>query len=156
MAAVKLHAPADPDHLYLIATQDYGHPKDCVDRRVMTSRNMETYNKLKNSAEFASDLTSEKSQQAMLEAFTPDFEVVEPPSLPHGGVWKGADNWLKMHHDMRSNWQQKVFVEHVWEVPEDDVIVLYSTMEWTANATGRSARSLPSKCCGSGTDESQK
>jgi uncharacterized protein len=106
----------------------------------MASRNMETYNRLKNSAEFESDLTSEKSQKAMLDAFTPDFEIVEPPSLPHGGVWKGIDNWLKMHEDMRARWQQKVFVEHVWEVPEDDAIILYSTMEWTANATGRTAR----------------
>ena len=106
----------------------------------MVSRNMETYNKLKEQAEFQTDLTSEKSQEAMLEAFTPDFEIVEPPSLPHGGVWKGRENWLKMHHTMRSLWQQKVMVDHIWEIPEDDIIILYTTMEWTANATGRTVR----------------
>lgn len=103
----------------------------------MPSRNMETYLKLKESAEFAEDLTSEKSQQAMLEAFTPDFEIVEPPSLPQGGVHKGRDAWLEMHGIMRSLWQQKVQVEHIWDVPEHDLIILYSNMEWTANATGR-------------------
>jgi hypothetical protein len=106
----------------------------------VASRNLETYNRLKEQAEFEADLTSEKSQQAMLEAFTPDFEIVEPPSLPQGGVHKGRDAWLKMHGIMRSLWQQKVWVEHIWDVPEDDVIILYSTMEWTANATGRTAR----------------
>ena len=100
---------------------------------------METYLKLKERAEFASDLTSEKSQQAMLEAFTPDFEIIEPPSLPQGGVHKGREAWLKMHGIMRSLWHQKVNVEHIWDVPEQDVIVLYSTMEWTANETGRTA-----------------
>ena len=106
----------------------------------MASRNLETYQRLKDQAEFEADLTSEKSQQAMLEAFTPDFEIIEPPSLPQGGVHKGRDAWLKMHGIMRSLWQQKVWVEHTWDVPEDDIIVLYSTMEWTANATGRTAR----------------
>ncbi len=106
----------------------------------MASKNLETYNRLRAQAEFEHDLTSEKSQQAMLDAFTPDFEIVEPPSLPHGGVYKGREAWLQMHATMRSLWQQKVWVEHVWDLPEDDIIVLYSTMEWTANATGRTAR----------------
>jgi len=101
---------------------------------------MQTYLKLKEQAEFEHDLTSEKSQQAMLAAYTPDFEVVEPPSLPYGGVHKGADAWLKMHATMRSLWQQKVWIDHIWEVPEEDIIILSTTMEWTANSTGRSAR----------------
>jgi hypothetical protein len=113
-----------------------------VDERkgTVASRNLETYQRLKDQAEFEADLTSEKSQQAMFEAFTPDFEIIEPPSLPQGGVHKGRDAWLKMHGIMRSLWQQKVLVEHTWDLPEDDIIVLYSTMEWTANATGRTAR----------------
>ncbi len=106
----------------------------------MTSQNLETYERLKVQAEFEHDLTSDKSQQAMLEAFTPDFEIVEPPSLPHGGVHKGRDAWLKMHAVMRERWHQKVWVEHIWDLPLDDVIVLYSTMEWTANATGKTVR----------------
>jgi hypothetical protein len=106
----------------------------------MASQNMETYTRLQESAEFEHDLTSEKSQAAMFEAFNPDFEIVEPPSLPHGGVWKGRDKWLEMHQTMRSLWRQKVSVQHIWEVPEDDVIILYSIMEWTSNVTGRTAR----------------
>jgi ketosteroid isomerase-like protein len=101
---------------------------------------METYQRLNEQGEFADDLTSEKSRNAMLEAFTEDFELSEPPSLPHGGVHKGIKDWLAMHGTMRSLWEQKVWPRHVWEVPEDDLIVLYSEMEWTAHATGRTVR----------------
>jgi ketosteroid isomerase-like protein len=104
----------------------------------MTSRNMDTYRRLNEQGEFEEDLTSEKSQKAMLEAFTPDFEISEPPSLPHGGVHKGIDDWLKMHGTMRSYWKQKVWPQQVWDLPDDDLIILYSIMEWTGNATGRS------------------
>lgn len=103
----------------------------------MASRNLQAYHRLMERAEFSEDLTSEKSQQALFEAFTPDFEVVEPPSLPQGGVHKGRDAWLKLHELMRSLWVQKVMPQHIWDLPEQDLIVLYSTMEWTANATGR-------------------
>lgn len=100
---------------------------------------MQTYLGLKEAAEFQDDLTSEKAQAAMLAAYTDDVEIVEPSSLPHHGVHKGKENWLKMQNHMRSLWQQKVFVNHIWEVPEDDLIVLHTTMEWTANATGKTA-----------------
>ncbi len=106
----------------------------------MTSRNMETYNRLKEQAHFDQDLTAERSQQAMLEAFTEDFEIIEPPSLPYGGVHKGRDAWLKMQGTMRSLFQQKVWIDHIWDLPEEDLIVLYSTMEWTANSTGRTVK----------------
>jgi ketosteroid isomerase-like protein len=107
----------------------------------MPSRNMETYIKLTEQGEFEEDLTSERSQKSMLEAFTPDFEICEPPSLPHGGVHRGIDNWLQMHaHYMRSLWKQKVWPRRVWDLPDDDLIILHSEMEWTAHATGRSVR----------------
>jgi uncharacterized protein len=104
----------------------------------MPSPNMETFLALKDAANFEKDLTSEQSQGAMLDAFAKDIVVVEPPSLPQGGVHQGIEAWQEMHHLMRSLWLQKVDVKHVWDVPEDDLIVLYSEMEWTANATGKS------------------
>ena len=106
----------------------------------MTSRNLETYNRLKEQAEMDVDLTSAKSQKAMLDAYTTDFELVEPPSLPHGGVHQGAEAWLKVHEVMRSLWHQKVWIDEVMDLPEHDLIVLYSTMEWTAKATGKTVR----------------
>lgn len=106
----------------------------------MTSVNMQTYLRLRERAEFSTDLTSEKSEKAMLEVFTPDFQIVEPPSLPHGGVHTGRDEWVAMHHTMRDIWEQKVDVQHMWDVPDDDLIVLYAAMEWTARETGKTAR----------------
>src|SRR5204862_7418056 len=88
-------------------------------------------------AEFQEGITSHDASSAMLAAATADVEIHEPASLPQGGVHKGHDAWLKMHHTMRELWDQKVDTIHVWEAPEDDVIVLYSMMDWTAKATGR-------------------
>ncbi|MFI5046312.1 MAG: nuclear transport factor 2 family protein [Acidimicrobiia bacterium] len=105
----------------------------------MVSRNMETYLKLKEGAEMESDLTSDRSRNAMLDAFTDDFEMVEPPMLPHGGVWKGKEEWTRMQGIMRKHWQQKVDIDKMWDLPDDDLIILYTTMEWTANDTGRVA-----------------
>jgi ketosteroid isomerase-like protein len=98
---------------------------------------METYLRLAGQADFAADLTSDKASNATLSAATEDVEVHEPASLPQGGIHRGHDAWLEMHHTMRSLWDQKVDTVHVWDVPEDDVIVLYSMMDWTAKATRR-------------------
>lgn len=106
----------------------------------VVSRNMEAYLKLVDAAQFDKDLTAKTAQEAMLEAYTDDIEVVEPPSLPHHGVHKGKENWLKMNNHMGSLWDQKVFVNKMWEVPEEDLIVLYTNMEWTAKATGKTAK----------------
>lgn len=105
----------------------------------MASKNMETYQRLLQQAEFTKDLTGEQAEAAMLAAFTPDFEVIEPPSLPHGGHHKGRDEWREMHHKMRADWAQKVTPVKVMDFPEEDLIVLYSQMEWTANKTGKTA-----------------
>jgi hypothetical protein len=101
---------------------------------------MQTYLRLTGQADFSEDLTSDTASNAMLAAATPDVEIHEPASLPQGGVHKGHDAWLELHHIMRSLWEQKVETVHVWDLPEDDVIVLYSMMDWTAKATGRQIR----------------
>jgi ketosteroid isomerase-like protein len=106
----------------------------------VTSRNMQTYLELVGKAGFSEDLTSDTASNAMLAAATPDVEIHEPASLPQGGVHKGHDAWLELHHTMRSLWEQKVETVRVWDLPEDDVIVLYSIMDWTAKATGRQIR----------------
>jgi ketosteroid isomerase-like protein len=101
---------------------------------------MQTYLRLVGKAGFSEDLTSDTASNAMLAAATPDVEIHEPASLPQGGVHKGHDAWLELHQTMRSLWEQKVETVHVWDLPEDDVIVLYSMMDWTAKDTGRQIR----------------
>ncbi|MGH3253495.1 MAG: hypothetical protein ACRDOI_45775 [Trebonia sp.] len=101
------------------------------------SRNLLAYRRMHQQAEFENDITSDKSRQVMWDNFTPDYEIIEPPSLPHGGIYKGRDEWARMNQTMRSLWAQKVRPLHVWDVPEDDLLVLYSEMEWTAKATGK-------------------
>jgi hypothetical protein len=101
------------------------------------SRNLLAYRCMQHSAEFEHDITSDRSRQAMWDNFTEDYEIVEPGSLPHGGTYRGREEWAKMNATMRSLWAQKVRPLHVWDVPSDDLIILYSEMEWTARATGK-------------------
>lgn len=101
------------------------------------SRNLLAYRRMQQSAEFEHDITSDKSRQVMWDNFTHDYEIIEPGSLPHGGVYKGREEWAQMNATMRSLWAQKVKPLHVWDVPDDDLIILYSEMEWTARATGK-------------------
>lgn len=38
---------------------------------------------------------------------------------------------------LKANWKMTSHVEKMWDVPDDDVVVNYVVMEWTANSTGR-------------------
>jgi hypothetical protein len=102
----------------------------------VASQNVEAYERMCANADFSTDITNERSRHAMLQAFTADFVIVVPPSLPHGGIWNGRDEWLKMNEMMASLWDAKNFPQRLWDVPEDDIVVLYSNKEWTARASG--------------------
>ncbi|GGM97923.1 nuclear transport factor 2 family protein [Streptomyces fuscichromogenes] len=91
-------------------------------------------------AEFNKDRTSEAYEHRMVEFFHSDIEVHEPPCLPHGGVHRGRETWLRVRRTMMSHWEQKLDILHVWEDPEADVIILNYMMDWTARTTGRSFR----------------
>jgi len=106
----------------------------------MVSRNMAAYRRLHDQADFENDLNGDRSHQAMLAAFTDDFEIVEPASLPHGGSYKGLEEWARMSAKMKSIWDQSVKPTRVLDVPEHDLIVLCTDMEWTAKATGKTVR----------------
>ena len=86
------------------------------------------------------DLGSEEYRRKLLEAFQPDFEMYEPPSLPFGGLFTGPDEYLEMRELMAAHWQVGLTDDHVWELPEQDVIIKYSTMQFTAHETGRTVR----------------
>jgi ketosteroid isomerase-like protein len=101
---------------------------------------METLLKLMGGAKFNEDRASTEYEKRMSEVFAADIEVHEPPCLPHGGVHKGRENWLKVRRTMMSLWDQKLEVLHIWEVPDADVIMLNYMMDWTARETGRNFR----------------
>jgi ketosteroid isomerase-like protein len=106
------------------------------------SRNLETYLRLIGQANFGQDgardyLRDDRTDSAVMEAYAPDVEIHEPPSLPQGGVHVGREAWRKMHEGIRGQWDQGLEIHHIWDLPDEDVIVLYSTMDWTAKATGR-------------------
>lgn len=104
----------------------------------MPSRTIETLLRLAGEADYA-DLTSEQANRAAIGAYSPEFVLVEPPSLPQAGTFRGREEWRAMHDKMRSLGQQRLTVEKRWDVPSENVVVMRTTMEWTANATGRSA-----------------
>jgi ketosteroid isomerase-like protein len=106
----------------------------------MPSRNMQTFLKLMEDADFDRDLTNEKSHAAMLESFAPDFEIVQPPSLPQGGVHKGREQWESMLATMRKRWKQTIRHDEAWDLPDRDLVVMHSTLEWTSKKTGRSLK----------------
>jgi len=110
----------------------------------VTSRNMATYLRLIGRTgwgryQLEDYLRDENSTQAVVDAYAPDVEIIEPPSLPHGGVHRGRDAWRVMRQRIEELWDQRFELLDLWEIPEDDVIVLSASMEWTAKATGRSA-----------------
>ncbi|MEU9272979.1 nuclear transport factor 2 family protein [Streptomyces sp. NPDC048251] len=108
----------------------------------MASRNMETLQRMigGGSAEFNKDRTSEAYEQRMIEFFDPDIEVHEPACLPHGGVHRGRETWLRVRRTMMSHWDQKLDILHIWEAAGADVIILNYMMDWTAKNTGRNFR----------------
>ena len=84
------------------------------------------------------DVNSEEFRAKLLEAFTPDFEMVEPPSTPFGGTWTGPADYLTMRGIMVEHWICSLEDHHIWESSKDDVIIKYSMMSFTSRQTGRS------------------
>ena len=103
------------------------------------SNNMDILRKLMGGSQFK-DRTSDEFKRAMAEVFASDIEVHEPECLPYGGVHRGRENWLNIRETMMSLWEQKLDVLHMWDLPEDDVIIMNYMMEWTARSTGLTFR----------------
>jgi hypothetical protein len=107
------------------------------------SRNMTIFMEWQTYQATRPDRTSEEYRRKLLEAFQPDFQMMEPPSLPFGGLLTGPDEYLAMRDDWAKYWDSPLTDHHVWELPEQEMIIKYSTMEFTAHSTGRTVR-LPS------------
>lgn len=99
--------------------------------------NMQTYQAFSGAAAGDSRITGETAVAAMFAAASPDIEIVEPGSLPHAGTHRGHDEWRALIADMRTQWDQHGQVQHVWEIADDDLIIVYTTMDWTARSTGK-------------------
>jgi uncharacterized protein len=71
------------------------------------------------------------------EVFDRDIVLVEPSSLPHGGVHRGVDAFHKVQAGMRELWEQRIEDAEYWQCAPDRV-TLRIVIRWTARATGRS------------------
>jgi ketosteroid isomerase-like protein len=106
----------------------------------MPSRNLETLLEWQRYQSTGPDTNSSEFRDRLLQTFTPDIEMVEPPSVPFGGVYRGVDAYLTMRNRTAELWEQTLTDDHIWEVTDSDIIVKYSSMQFVARATNRVAR----------------
>lgn len=113
----------------------------------MTSRNIRALQNLMGDS-LVTDLTVEDRggtafEQKMAEVFAPDVEVHEPECFAHGGWHHGREAWFTARREMlerrkQSPWDQSLEVLHMWDVPDDDVVIMNYMMTWTDTRTGTS------------------
>lgn len=82
-------------------------------------------------------LAAESTAASWTELFSPGVTLVEPPSLPHGGVHVGLEAFAEVQAKMRELWQQRILDAEYWQCAPDRV-ALRILIEWTATATGKS------------------
>jgi ketosteroid isomerase-like protein len=70
--------------------------------------------------------------------FSRDVVLVEPGSLPHGGVHRGLAAFGQVQAGMQALWEQRIVDAEYWQCAPDRV-ALRIVIEWTARATGKSA-----------------
>jgi hypothetical protein len=71
------------------------------------------------------------------EVLDPDVVLVEPQSLPYGGVHHGIDAFYEVQAGMRELWEQRIEGAEYWQCAPDRV-TLRIVIRWTARASGRS------------------
>jgi ketosteroid isomerase-like protein len=103
----------------------------------LSSQNLEAFELLQRRV--AGD-SSEGALVPLLQLLDPDVEMIQPPSLPHGGTHRGHDGVRAMAATMRDHWALKFDIDRIWDLPENDTLFVRVIMEWTAHSTGRSAR----------------
>lgn len=67
-----------------------------------------------------------------------DFECIEPPELPQGGVFKGYDAPIVISRIYRGIWDVEILKSQFWDDETSDMLVSCYTMKWTSKKTGRS------------------
>lgn len=72
-------------------------------------------------------------------AFMPDdFECIEPPGLPQGGLFKGWDAPITISNIYRGIWDIEVLDRQFWDEDGTDILVSRYFIKWTSKTTGRS------------------
>lgn len=77
-------------------------------------------------------------EDACREYMTEDFECIEPPELPQGGVFRGYDAPIRITEIYTALWQIDILDMKFWDEPGSDVVVSRYVMKWTALKTGKS------------------
>jgi hypothetical protein len=104
----------------------------------MASRNIDTLNQLQARLEKAS--SREEALGIFADVVCDDAEFCHAPTLPHGGVHRGRESLNEIQRLIGEHWDSKVSIERMWDVPEEDTVILYLSMKWTSHVTGRTER----------------
>jgi hypothetical protein len=67
-----------------------------------------------------------------------DFECIEPPGLPQGGIFRGWDAPIVVSNIYRSIWDIEVLNQQFWDDEASDILVSCYTIRWTSKVTNRS------------------
>jgi uncharacterized protein len=70
---------------------------------------------------------------------SPDFEIVEPGSLPYGGVHRGVHGYVALMQTIDALFELSFEPQRLIALDDADVL-LRMTVTFTARTTGRSAR----------------
>ena len=76
-------------------------------------------------------------EPACREFLTEDFECIEPPELPQGGVFVGWDAPIRISRIYLGLWQLDVLDYQFFDEPGSGVVVSRYLMKWTAKTTGK-------------------
>lgn len=67
-----------------------------------------------------------------------DFELHEPPELPQGGVFKGANAPLRVSSIYRTIWNVEFHASDLWDTENSDIVLARYLTTWTHRTTGKS------------------
>ncbi len=80
-----------------------------------------------------------ESREAACDHFlSNDFECIEPPALPQGGVFRGKDALIRIGDIYGAIWDTEVLGVEFWEDKDSGVVASRYLMRWTSKQTGKS------------------
>jgi hypothetical protein len=78
---------------------------------------------------------------ALRDVLDPDFEIIEPDSLPYGGKHRGVDAYISLLEQIGSLFDLQFARDGLYAL-DDRTVLLRMHVTFTARATGRSIRLL--------------
>jgi hypothetical protein len=76
---------------------------------------------------------------ALRDVLDPDFEIIEPDSLPYGGKHRGVDAYISLLQQIGSLFDLQLAPDCLYEL-DDRTVLLRMHVTFTARATGHSIR----------------